>query len=94
MCRMALPHSLGKLFFPNSLVSPSWVQAGPGLRCQPHAQNRPSGSPCIPGEWSGTPPQQGCDWDIQPDFGMLVDVTGAHQALNVFALVHPQVVFV
>lgn len=45
---------------------PSFTVLGPGLRCQPHAQDRARGSPCIPGERSGTPPQQDCDWDISP----------------------------
>lgn len=76
---------------------PSFTSLGPGRSWAKMSATCPGQSqwiPCIPGGWSGTPPQQGCDWDGQPGFGMLVEVTGAQQALNVLALVHPQVVFV
>lgn len=76
---------------------PSFTVLGPGLRCQDTSDMCPGQSQRIPlyprgAEWNSSP--TGLRLGHQPGFGMLVEVTGACQALNVLALVHPQVVFV
>lgn len=76
---------------------PSFTVLGPGRSWAKMSATRPGQSQWIPlyprgAEWNSSP--TGLRLGRQPGFGMLVEVTGACQALDVLALVHPQVVFV